>query len=724
MSCGRLHEPGEAFHLHPPGELHHGDAPGDGAPGGELDAVEAAPKPPGWVQRALSLTGTAAAGAWHQHGYLVKPFAAIPAMECSELVISHAFSAPLPALAAAGVVTVLGEGVTEVVNWRGHAVRPVRARTRAAVAAGGAMAAVGGAGVFNEWTALATLIVGALAAGRITYEEHKAHGNRPRRPAAVAAGEPPAITAGPDPRLLQFTAEFCHPDGPLAGVTASGFRELPSGFMLELSFARTRHSPADVKALEVPIAKLYGVRRDGVSVDYVPDPEKDNENFCQVVIRKLPVLATGERAKPVLRCWDGRSTWNPATGTFDLGWFTDGTVTHYQAHKPHSGACMGMFSGTPGSGKTVSLHVAAAEAGLAVLCSRCGRAGNVYSPGLCERCDMHRVMAVWMGDAQAQGMGVWMGRADLGGWGPEGCVELLEFTNEVYEARGPQMAGLEWWDEGPDGRRRHNRGKGWFDVEIGFPLIDVTIDEWPLIVTHTDPEVRKTGTRLMVRAVTLWRKRGIKPKIGTQVLDTTLTGTREIREMMKFFNSVAHRADEVSSNMGGIKNDPRLLNPDIPGAGYISGFDRRDSEFATKYAPEVRHPGDPALTDIRHVAGIIGQTPVRYDEATLSVMKAWNLAHQTVFEEWTGHPDRVNGSAAPYTGLAAVPSPVTPPGAGMAYWEDAEKVRNCLLRRPGPWTYPDLMRETGLSLGAVKASAVALEANGQAVLGDKQLQAA
>ena len=84
---------------------------------------------------------------------------------------------------------------------------------------------------------------------------------------------------------------------------------------------------------------------------------------------------------------------------------------------------------------------------------------------------------------------------------------------------------------GPDGRRRHNRGKGWFDVEIGFPLIDVTIDEWPLIVTHTDPtEVRKTGTRLMVRAVTLWRKRGIKPKIGTQVLDTTLPWDADPRD--------------------------------------------------------------------------------------------------------------------------------------------------------------------------------------------------
>ena len=84
--------------------------------------------------------------------------------------------------------------------------------------------------------------------------------------------------------------------------------------------------------------------------------------------------------------------------------------------------------------------------------------------------------------------------------------------------------------------------------------------------------------------------------------------------MMKFFNSVLTGLTRCRRTWAASRDDLRLLNWTSRVPGTSSGFDRRDGEFyATKYALEVRHPGDLALTDIQHVAGIIGpcQTPVR-----------------------------------------------------------------------------------------------------------------
>lgn len=717
MSCGRLHEQGGELHFHAPAEEHEPEAVFDVE---AVDEIDGPPKEPGRVRTAIT-------GAWARHGHAVKPFAVIPAMEGSEWFIEQVYGGDWArALAAAGAVMVTSEGVSELVNWRHRAVAPVKAKTRLAVAVGGAMAAIGGAGIFNEWTALATLIAGLATGGMVAWEERKAHGLLPARPAYPY--EPPAIEspAGPDPRLLEFTAEFCQENGPLAGVTATLFREIPNGFMFELHMARTGRSPDDVGKLVIPVAQLYHVRKEGVSVGYVDELGKDNENFCQVIVTKRATVSATERAKPQLNKWDGQSSWNPETGTFDLGYFKDLKVTHYREHKPRSGAMMGFIAGVPDSGKTGTLNVLAGEAGKAMLCSRCGKANNKYSPGECGKCDMHRVMAVWMGDAQAQGMTLWNGRADLSGTGPEGSVELLEFANAVYDRRGPQMASMEWWDADPYGRARHNTGKGFFDLEIGFPLIDLTIDEWPALILHPDIDLRNTAKALILRALTLWRKRGLHFKGAAQTLDLSLIGLRELREIMKFFNVVAHRLDESSAHGTGITGNPLALPLDIPGSGFISGIDRRSGpadEFATKYCPEVSKPGETGM-DIRHVAGEIAQTPIRYDAAVTDLMAEWQIQHQHVFEEWgrfqqEKEPPAATVQQAPVT-LSAVPSPF-----GMAYREDADKVREALASRPGPWGRQELMLATKLNLGPLMAALEALKANGQAVdTGDKQYQAA
>lgn len=748
MSCGRLHKPGEPFHLHAPGTGHehdHDDHDGHAEDSAAEDAQET--RGPGPVRRALSAGAghvrSAAAGAWQANGYLVKPFAMLPAADGTGWFIHQVLgSDPLNALIAAAAAGLAGGVTAEVRGRRRGEVRPVLAKTRQAAAAATILMALTGAvtPVGPADLAQATVgIVGVTMAGRVSYEKRKAHARRPRVTPELTAAPPepePGAPAGPDPREVQFDGEFCGEGKPLAGASVSGFRELPNGFLLELSLLGTPYSPADVQQLETVIAKVYHVRRDAVGAGYVPEPGKDNENFCQVTVRKLPAAAASaaDRARPVVNRWDGASTWNPEAGTFDLGRFVDQETAHYQEHKPRSGALMGMIAGVPDSGKSGTLHDLAAEAGLASLCRRCGRAGTVYSPGLCAGgCDLRRVMAVWTGDAQAQAMGIWRGRADAAGWGPEGCVELLEFAEAVAAARGEALNALEWWDVGPDGRRRHNTGKSWWDVEIGWPLIDLTIDEWPLLVLSGDPDLSAAAKRIILNAVTQWRKLGIHLKLAAQTLDMTLIGVRETREIMKFFNMVAHRLDESSSALGGITGDPRRLLAGMPGAGYIGHFDRRPgTEFSSKYCPVQNKPGETG-TDIRHLAGVIGQTPIELDPGYLAVLNAWGIdrRERMVFTEWKGRPAAGGDGAfaAPYTGPAAVPPPAAPgpvvQAAGTAYREDCEKVRAWLLDNPGPHKLAEIMRATDLTMGPAKAACAALVSNGQAApAGDREFQAA
>jgi hypothetical protein len=729
MSCGRLHEPG-GFHVHPAGTGHDADPQFDERPEldepGPGDGRDELPRRPSRASAWKQQAGTALAGAWKQNGYMIKPFGVPPLIDGAAFV-THAAAGgdPLTAVLAAVAEGLVAEVAAETVNHRrgrSHAVR-VRSRVQITVAVLWEMLASGltptGWEDLVQWAALG---LGAGLAGNQVYETRKARRAAPVpliemlpqafEPIPIAAVPPP-----PDPRLTMFITRFCVAGAPLAGATVRNFRELPHGFILEVHFtADDEHSMATVEALRVLIAKRYDTIRDEVTVEHIPGDR--SENHCQVIVLKTPVVTAQERrAERAVNRWDGESTWNPETGCFDFGLYVDQAIGHYQIHKPGSGAMMGLFAGVPDSGKTGALHITAAEAGRAMLCSRCLKAGNKYSPGLCGECDMHRVMAVWVGDAQEQGMSVWNGRADLTGWGVEGCLELMEFADQVYEARGPVLSGMEWWDTDPVGRRRHNIGKGFFDVEIGFPLIQVKIDEWPLLVTHPDPEIRSTAQRLIIRAITLWRKRGLEPELAAQTLDLTLIGLRELREIMAFFNVIGLRLDPASSSMAGLGGDPRKLPPNTPGAAYINGPDHRDrTEFLVKFCPEVNRNGERGV-DIRHLAGIIEQTPIQYDAGALAVFEAWGIPHQMVFTEWKGRPVSVDGLQQQPAPAAEPPAtaPAVPAPAPVAYsLEHAGLVLKALADRDSV-PFHELMQLTDIAVGPLDAALAALTANCQVI---------
>lgn len=722
MSCGKLNGPG-GFHLHPPGHDHdhdHEEEPGADllTADDEASEADAGPQRPGLVATAAGHVQTAAAGAWAQHGYLVKPFSLLPAVEGSEWLIHQVWGGnPLDALAAAAAMAAAGEISTEVVNHVHGAPLTVRVKTRMAAAAAGAFMAIGGAGIFDPVTASISAGAALVLSGMIAYEKHK---YRLRRvPVMLEAPEPVAIEAPPqpDPRMVLFTDTFCQPNGPLAGVAPGNFQEVSNGFMMDLGLTGSRHSTSDVTHLQVAIAKLYDVIRDDITVGYLPDNR--TENYCRLVVRKIPAAA-GQDAGPVLHMWDGTSTYNPETGCAEAGYFTDDSPTHYQFHVPGSGASVGMLAGAMGSGKTTTMHVLAGEAGLAKMCRYCDAARS------CLQCEMERVMAVWICDPQAQGMSLWRGRADLTGWGPGGSLELLEVTEQVDDARGKMLSSLEYWDTDPDGKSRYNRGKGYFDVAVGMPLIFVLVDELPVLVNNPDVDLARRTMEILLKGVTQWRKRGIHLCLASQMLDTSMIGDKALRDMMRYFNALSHRADKNSAHMGGILGDPTKLPREIPGAGFLNGFDQRpDMEFATKFAPEVRRGGR-GLTDIRHIAGLIAQTPLRYDPATDKVRAAWKLPHQQVFEEWTGRP-QFRGAAAvtpvspsvPNPAAVPVPGPLSVLAGGMAYREDADKVEKALddlAKRGEPAAdYGRLSQMTKLNLGPLMRAVEALKANGRVI---------
>lgn len=736
MSCSELHDDEDHFHLHGLGGDHEeqageawyntvaknsgqedaghddgetADDDGGTAAGGGHEDDAAAFRKPAPVKLWLG-------GMWKTRGYMARPFlwaagADGYSMIAHALTAGHPLTGVLAALGAGAVAEVTMETVHRKTkrseSWRSMSRKEILAATVWGMIASG-FTPTGWEDIM-QWAALGAL--GLPAANRVRVERKSRKDRRawPPEPAGeITAAElpreqPAEAAPPPDPRMTRFTARFCGEGGQLEGVTAEEIRDTAEGFLLVLRFESDSHSKDTVEGLAVPIARLYDVTKDAISVSYLPD--RPSEARCQVIVRTVP--AGSARKDPSWNRWDGQSSYDPETGLIDLGRYADGATAHYLLHTPGSGAAMGMVAGAPGQGKTGTLHVIIGESGLAMMCARCGVRGD------CETCDMRRIAAVWAADPQEQGFSVWRERADLTGWGAEGSAELIDLAEAISDARGKVLADTVWYDYGPDGEARENTGKGFFDPVPGFPLIVLVIDELPKLVKHPDQQMAAHALQVLADGIMEWRKRGIHILFGSQMLDITQIGVKELREMAKYINSVSHRTDEVSSWDGGIKGRPQDLPRGEKGVGYINGpDDRSDVWFYTKLAPETLKPGMEGVVDIRHVAGLIARTPVDYHPCDRAVMETWGIRDRDVLKEWRGRPsasaDDV-GMTAPAAGGDGASADGT---GGIAYREDCEKVLAALEENPGA-ELPELMEITELDLNAVNTAISALIANGQ-----------
>ncbi len=524
---------------------------------------------------------------------------------------------------------------------------------------------------------------------------------RNRRQLAPAA-QPVAEIEAPkeDPRLTAFREHFCQ-TGALREARLDAFEKVAGGFAFEVECAIAyRGSFKDVKNLEDAIAAFYDVPPDHVSVE---PPKSRSHRRARVTI--LTEAGAHEREE----IWDGTSTYDPQTGCITLGRYADSMPSRWLLHVPYSGAASGISAGVIGSGKTGTLHVVACEAGQAKLCVNC------LGERTCERCDMRRIAAIWMGDPQRQPFGVWRGKADLTAWGPIACVRMLYWLREAMRSRADQFGRMAWTDH----LGRQNEGKGWFDPEPDFPLIIGVIDEWPKLIR--DPEIAEFVVPLASEILCESRKVGISLVLGTQEADVDFLGERDIREALTAFNTCVHRTDKYARQMLGIEGDPTHIAPGVPGLSYLSGIDRRSGILQrTKSIREYLRPGETGV-DVREIADRIAAEPITYDDGILRAIEplgytgpgqvlsdedGWNLSELT--------PKTEEGDTQAVTPATATATQ-TIPVSGTISHEDVFRVEHTLRTRgdSGADVY-ELMEATDMSALDVSRAVDALIAAGQA----------
>lgn len=677
------------------------------------------------------------------HGHRVVPYAAAMGIpEVSQVVIRAAAGGnPWHALIGSAVVGAAA-GTTAIVRTSDRAAK-VKANAGWATAActgwvalASTAGAVGPDGIV-QWF----LVAGAslFAARSVHLNNKEAKPVKPAEPAPTGTVErPKALPPADDPRLAAFKTTFVYPhNAPLNGANVT-LQDIPDrGFTLLFYFpvdCKASRATVEQSGLLLDIAKFFDIAEEKVSGGHAAGDRSAARGQITVI--------TAKDTSDKRRDWDGSTTFNPRAGTVAMGPFVDGPDAHYLLARPGSGAALGVFAGVIGGGKTGVMNKILADAGQAVMCVRCHAQG--VEQGTCGACELERVVALFVGDPQKLPFGVWRGHADLTGWGPHGCVELLQFLSTAGTARAEVQGDLEWNDRGPDGQLRHNVGKDWFDLAPGAPLGLAAFDEWPLLVNHEDHDLAKESLACAVRAATTFRKIGIHFMFGVQILDLSQSGLREIREMAAALNAVAMRADSLTSSMGGIKGDPTKLDRNDPGAGYVAGYDNRPGTiFHSSFVPTQgsKIPGYRGV-DIRHLAGVISSMPITFDPAMSDAMTAYDFTHRQVITEWKGRllegmNEAVEQVANATGGQAPMAADVDDPAQALALLMagghiagqpagppvDLAAVKASLAKHPGDMY--DVMERTGMNAGQAEEAMTTLITNGdlKSVGGDRFISA-
>jgi hypothetical protein len=548
-------------------------------------------------------TAQPAVSIWKEHRAPLRPVAWIVAADVTAIAIHYLATGFLQTAGATGGAFLLA-GLLAARACRGRRDRYVRSRllTWLAGSAWLVLAIITGpAGLAGAVMQLVLIISGLVIAGEGLWHYH-----RSRIAASKPETEPePELPPPPDPRLEAFRRQFCR-SGPLAGTELSAFTEVTDGFSLRMVIpveASASMSKLLLGDFRTDVAKLYDVPADQVAIDYWKGHRSERRG-------QITVLTAREAVSRVHR-WDGKSTYDPETGTIRPMRFIDGAPLHWRLHKPGSGAAFGLLAGVTGSGKTGTLHIISAMAGLATVCRACGAAGS------CLRCDQGRLISVWMGDPQMQAFGVWKNRADLLAWGVEPVVEMLRWGAAVAVSRSEANETDTWVDD----RGREHAGRGWFDPDPFRPLIVLVVDEWASKVANSaqNPLAKEAVEWAEVITATT-RKSGIGLIVAADLPDVDILGSRRLRDHMQSAQCICHRTEQISGNMMGIKGDTRLLPKDAEGSAYAVGLDNRPGTTCRSlYVPEIAGPGDSGV-DVREVADQIRRMPVTYDNAVTRVI--------------------------------------------------------------------------------------------------------
>ncbi len=572
------------------------DAP---APCTAAEIVHAASPRPGqpgsWQQPVLARQPEGLRAFWREHK---KPLTTAAWVFGTDLTAfaAHAAGGPNAYLGVLALSAAAGSRVA----WN---FRPKKKRRRAARRYAAAMwAASTATALTGTWAGVSTgpaqvaLLAGGFAAGGKYLWD-----NRKRPPRGPEPEPVPALPPPEDPRLAKFRNRFCH-GGPCKDAELTHFEEIPGGFAFEVHLTEESGATTDsVIGLRNQIAALYDIPAHQVTVEYARS--KESERRARIIVLAREKAHTRESR------WDGQPTYDPKTGCAQIGRFADDSQQHWEFHRPGSGATGGIISGQPGAGKSGTVHVIACEGGQAKLCKACG------GEGTCPRCQPRRILDIWMGDAQGQGMSVWHRRAGVTALGPPACVVMMQWAVAGMNARSAYFRNVEWTDH----LGRVNRGRGWYDADPEHPIVYVMLDEWPKVVK--DKALFKIALPLALALVLEGRKVGVIPVFVTQMPDVAEIGDRVIREPLKAFNVLSHRTDGLSDSMIGIRGDTSKLAHGVHGLSYVSGVDQRPGTVGrTKHIREYLWPGETGV-DVREIAERVADDPVTLDQCFLDAIR-------------------------------------------------------------------------------------------------------
>jgi hypothetical protein len=621
------------------------------------------------------------------HAGVLAPFAWMLAADVTA-VVAHLLAPPRLALAAAAVAcAAAGIGI----GWR---FRPASNRSVPATLYAWAAWAAGSA-----WTLAAAAItpfgpyglaqVALVAGGSLTAAPFLySHWRQWRRAAPRPTPAPPGGAPRTDRRVAQFSAAFGGPGRPLAGTVMENPRPVPDGWQAELDLPRAQLTTDDVIRLQARIASLYGVPADQVIAEHTPGRQANRA--------RLTVLESA-LAFQAPNVWDGRSSYDPVTGTIVYGQFADSQPARFRLHVPRSGACHSLLSGTTGSGKSATFNITLGEASLARQCAVCG------PRGICDQCQPERVCGIWLADPQRQSLPHWTGCVDVTALGPLASLVMLRAVHQAVLNRSGYLSRYPW----TDARGRSHTGKGWFDPEPSMPMLMAVLDEAPLLIRH--PEYGKEATWRIGEIGKAGRKAGIGLMLATQLPDLSQLGEQVVRAMMVAFNAVCLKTgDPLSAAMVGISGDPFRL-PMIPGLGYINSYDQRPgAAFKVKYLPEVDETGHgPDAYDIAQAAKA---APVTFDEAVRQAGARYGLCGggQVFADEDLPGYDRLPLNGSEPAAVAARP----PPAAHQP--DPAREVARAIAAAGRAEIY-DVMEVTGLSALDASRGLDSLIAAGQAI---------
>jgi hypothetical protein len=258
------------------------------------------------------------------------------------------------------------------------------------------------------------------------------------------------------------------------------------------------------------------------------------------------------------REWNGTGI-DPETGMAVVGRFPDGQPVHERYFIRRNGVRHTIVAGADGSGKTGLLDL-----------------------GLCLSATSGLIAPVILDPQEGQALPAWTEHVPYAS-GAEMCMEYLYGLHAGLLARSRYLGALRWTTEDGDERK----GMGFFDAAMtGLPIIEITLDEAPALLSASDPKIGSEALRLLADIGKRGRKAGFRLRLAIQVPSLSEFGgnAQALRSMLVGGNVFCGRTgDRVSGGMIGINAEPSQLpkyfadgEPTV-GLGYGDGPDNRPS---------------------------------------------------------------------------------------------------------------------------------------------------